>query len=99
MNPRTSIFSRIFHYKFSRTFHQNSHDSDDLPEPQVDAVHLGDEDTGHGDEHSGTVHIGIATDGQDESSDSGVDSELFRHQAERDRERGSPAQSSVSSVG
>lgn len=72
-----------------------SHDSYNLAEAENDTVHLRDEYAGHGDEQSRAIHVNVAADRQNEPGHSGIDSELVRHQAERDRERSSPVQSCV----
>lgn len=72
------------------------HNGNDLSEAQKDTVHLGDEYAGDGDEERGTIHVDIATDRQDESGDSRVDSELLGHQTKSHRKCGSPVQSCVS---
>lgn len=72
------------------------HNGDDLSETQEDTVHLSDEYAGDGDEERGTIHVDIATDRQDESGDSRVDSELLGHQTKSYRKCGSPVQNCVS---
>jgi len=72
------------------------HNGDDLPEAKKDTVHLSNEYAGDSDEERGTIHINIATDRQDESGDSRVDSELLGHQTKSHRKCGSPVQSCVS---
>lgn len=72
------------------------HNCDNLSETQKNAIHLGDEYAGHSDEKRGTVHVNIATDWQDESGDSRVDSELLGHQTKSHRKCSSPVQSCVS---
>lgn len=72
------------------------HNGDDLPKAHEDTIHLGNEYAGDGDEERGTIHVDIATDRQDESGDSRVDSELLGHQTKSHRKCGSPVQSCVS---
>lgn len=63
-----------------------------LAEAENDAVHLGDEYAGNGDEQRRAVHVNVAPDRQNESGDSRIDSELVRHQAKCDRKCGGPVQ-------
>lgn len=72
-----------------------SHNRYDFTEAQSDPVHLGDEYACHGHEQRRPVHVNIATDRQNESGHSRIDSKFVRHQAESDGKCGSPVQNCI----
>lgn len=72
-----------------------SHNRYDFTEAQSDPVHLGDEYACHGHEQRRPVHVNIATDRQNESGHSRIDSKFVRHQAKSDGKCGSPVQNYI----
>lgn len=78
-----------------RKFFFYSHNSYDFTESQGDPVHLGDEYARRGHEQRRPVHVNIATDRQNESGHSRIDSKFVRHQAESNGKCGSPVQNYI----